>query len=126
MKYIKLLPILFLLTSCVQETHLKTVTFKVNMNGLETVDKIGVRGPFTDKPWQETIYFTDDDNDGIYQGTITQKTAQNSVEFKFVNQDDQFELKDQGNRRITFEYKPENILYEADFDNPDGKQSTLK
>lgn len=123
MKYLKLLPILVLFTNCVQETHLKTVTFKVNMNGLENVDKVGIRGTFTDNPWQETIYFSDDDNDGIYKGTITQKTAQNSVEFKFVNQDDQFELKDKGNRRITFEYKPETILYEAAFDNPDGKQS---
>lgn len=126
MKYIKLLLILVLMISCVQETHLKTVTYKVDMNGFENVDKVGIRGAFTDNPWQETIYFTDDDNDGIFEGTITQKTAQNSVEFKFVNQDDQFELKDQGNRRINFEYKPETILYEAEFDNPDGEQSNLE
>jgi hypothetical protein len=115
MKLIKLLTILLIMTSCVQETHLKTITFKLDMNGIENVSEVGIRGSFTSNPWEKTIFFSDEDNDGIYEGTLSQKTAHSRVEFKFVNQNDQFELQDQNNRSIEFEYKPEIIIYEGVF-----------
>ena len=111
------------LESCVQDTHLKTVTFKVDMNRVENPFKVGLRGEFTNNPWNETIFLTDDNKDGIYEGTFSQKTAQNKVEFKFVNQNDQFELKEGNNRMITFKYKPETVIYEAIFNNKNGKQT---
>ncbi len=49
------------------------------------------------------------------------KTGQNTLQFKFVNHDDQFELSDQDNRVITFEYRPETIVYEAVFNDPNAK-----
>ena len=124
MKTYKILMLLLMtvLIACVQKTHTKTVTFKVDMNSVENVSGVGLRGQFTDPPWEITVPMTDEDNDGIYETTVSDKTAQNSVEFKFVNQNDQFELKDKNNRRVEFEYKPETITYQAIFDHEDGKQ----
>ena len=124
MKTYKILMLLLMtvLIACVQKTHTKTVTFKVDMNSVENVSGVGLRGQFTDPPWEITVPMTDEDNDGIYETTVSDKTAQNSVEFKFVNQNDQFELMDKNNRRVEFEYKPETITYEAIFDQEDGKQ----
>jgi len=109
--------ILICTTSCVQETHLKTVTVKLDMNGVSTVENVGVKGNFTNPSWQQVIPLTDDDNDGIYEATLSQKTAVNAIQFKFINQG-AYELKEQPNRKLEFEYKPETILYEAVFDNP--------
>lgn len=106
--------------SCVQETHLKTVHFKLDMSELSNVSSVGIRGAFTENPWNETILFTDLNNDGIYEGTIKKKTAQNEVEFKFVK-NEKFELENQNNRTIKFEYKPETIIYEAVFNKPKAK-----
>lgn len=112
-----------ILVGCVQETHTKTVVFKVDMNDVENVGNVGIRGQFTNPPWELTVPMTDENNDGIYETTVSDKTAQNSVEFKFVNQNDQFELKDKNNRTIPLEYKPETITYEAVFDNQEGRQT---
>ena len=54
-----------ILTSCVQEVHLKTITFKVDMSSIEVAKNVGVRGNFTDNSWNETILLTDQKNDGI-------------------------------------------------------------
>ncbi|WP_400080276.1 hypothetical protein [Winogradskyella sp. R77965] len=120
-KQLHLLIIVILLTSCVQKKHLKTVTFKVDMTSVENPSHVGVRGNFTDNPWEETAPLTDENNDDIYEGTFSQETTANLVEFKFVNQNSDYELKDSDNRRLLFEYKPETIIYEAVFNNPEEK-----
>jgi hypothetical protein len=112
--------LLYCTTSCVQETHLKSITFKVDMNQVESVGNVGIRGNFTNPSWEQMVPLTDADNDGIYEATISQKTAVNSIRFKFVNQNDQYEMKDQPNRKLEFEYKPQTITYEATFDIPKG------
>lgn len=117
--FISFITILF--SSCVQEIHLKTLTFKVDMTNVENAENVGIRGNFTNKPWKETAPLTDENNDGIYEGTFTQETAANQVEFKFVNQNSDFELKGSDNRTIQFEYKPETIVYEAVFNTPESK-----
>ncbi|MEM6719608.1 MAG: hypothetical protein AAF611_09850 [Bacteroidota bacterium] len=111
--------LLFCTTSCVQETHLKTVTVKLDMNGVSNIENVGVRGNFTNPSWKQMIPLTDENNDGIYEATLSQKTAVNAIRFKFVNQG-AYELKDQPNRKLEFEYKPETIVYEAVFDNPEA------
>ncbi len=108
---------LVLMASCVQEEHQKTITFSLDMRGVENPGNVGIRGDFTDQRWRETVALTDEDGDSIYSVTLSQKTAIYGIEFKFVNQDDQFELKDQENREIIFEYKPEVIEYTATFNN---------
>lgn len=109
----------FQLTSCVQETHLKTITFKVDMRSERTIDNVGVRGNFTDNAWNETLLLEDKDQDSIYEITLSKKTAINQIQFKFVNQGE-YELKGQDNRIIVFEYEPETISYEAVFNTKDS------
>jgi len=114
--------LLLTIVACVQETHTKTVTFKLDMNAIHNVSNVGIRGQFTNPPWEVTVPMTDENKDGIYETTVSDKTAQNSVEFKFVNQGDEYELKDKDNRVIKFTYKPENIVYRAVFDKENGEQ----
>ena len=104
---------LLLLTACVQQRHSKTITFKLDMRHVEYAENVGIRGNFTKDRWKETVPLKDDNNDGIYETTITHETAFNNIQFKFVNLNDEFELKDADNRIINFEYKPEVISYEA-------------
>ncbi|WP_299361696.1 hypothetical protein [Winogradskyella sp.] len=124
LKHILFITLVLTITSCVQETHTKTVTFRVDMSGVENPKNVGVRGNFTSNSWSETEPLTDDNNDGIYEGTFSQKTAVNGIQFKFVN-NGEFELDGQDNRTVTFEYKPETIVYKAVFNNPEGQQQTI-
>ena len=110
--------ILFSLGSCVQKTHQKTILFKLDMSGIENPTNVGVRGEFGSDPWSETLFLTDEDSDGIFEGSITKQTGQSGMEFKFVNNSDQFELSGQANRLISFEYLPETIVYQAKFNDP--------
>ncbi len=128
-KKIELLVVLllsFYLSSCVQETHLKTVTFKVDMKEQNEVANVGLRGPFTDPPWGVTLPMEDQDGDGIYETTISKKTAQSSLGFKFVNQDSVFELEGKDNRFIQFEYRPQVLVYEGVFNSEIGNQKELE
>lgn len=105
------------LSSCVQESHPKEINVKLDMTAQESRYKVGIRGEFP-LSWEETTYLDDKDGNGIYEGTFKIYTASSAIEFKFVNNDNQFELKDQGNRVLNFEYKPETISIDAVFDKP--------
>lgn len=106
-----------LFASCVQETHKKEITFLVDMNGVEDVRSVGIRGNFLPDQWRKTVPMSDEDNDGIYQITFAEKTAAYGIEFKFVKNDNEFELQGKDNREIVFEYRPETITYKAIFNN---------
>ena len=67
---------------------------------------------------------TDENKDGIYEISFTRETAAYGIGFKFVKNDNEFELKGQGNREIVFEYKPETIEYRTKFN--DIKNTTIK
>lgn len=114
--------LLALTSACVQKEHLKTVTFKVDMSQVENTGNVGLRGQFTSPPWQVTVPMEDNDSDGIYEVTLSEMTAQSSVDFKFVNQNDQFELECKPNRSISFEYEPETLEYHAIFNTESGNQ----
>lgn len=111
---------LIALASCVQKEHLKTITFAVDMNGITVDGVVGIRGQFPTSNWQKTIPMNDPNGDGIYEVTFTEKTAKNSVEFKFIN-GDTYELQGLDNRVLKFEYKPQTIRYDAIFNNPNTK-----
>lgn len=108
--------------SCVQKTHLKEITFKVDMSALDHPKHVGVRGGFSDNPWTETFKLTDLDNDKIYEGTVSYYTASNQLEFKFVNAESDYELRGSDNRRIDFKYQPEKIIYKAIFNEPENAE----
>ncbi len=107
----------FIFTSCVQQEHQKEVTIAVDMNDMEAFESIGIRGNFLPSKWRETVPMTDEDKDGIYTITFQRKTAAYGIEFKFVKNGNEFELKDQDNRAIVFEYRPETIEYTGKFNN---------
>ncbi len=117
---------LFLAYSCVQDKHSKTIHFKINMKQIHNISNVGLRGDTAPLSWNETLLLTDEDGDSIYDGEIQLNSASYDIEFKFVNQDTIFELQDQPNRSIRFEYKPEKIIYEATFNNPNSEISKTK
>lgn len=116
LKYSILLITACIITSCVQQSQPKHITVKVDMNGVENTTKVGIRGS-NPLSWNNTTFLSDENNDGIYIGVFEIYSANRNVEFKFVNNEDEFELQDQNNRVLTFEYKPETIIYNAAFDN---------
>lgn len=101
--------------SCVQKEHLKNVTFKVDTNGLENTESLGIRGSFLPNQWRESFPLTDDDNDGIYEVNFKETTAVNSITFKFVKNGFDYELKNSENKEIIFQYKPETLVYNTKF-----------
>lgn len=107
---------------CVQKEHQKTVTFKVDMTQEQNVQRVGLRGQFTSPSWEVTVPMSDENGDGIYEVTLIEATAQSSVDFKFIKNNDEFELEHQPNRFVQFEYKPEIIFYESIFNDINGKQ----
>jgi hypothetical protein len=107
--------VLLSLVSCVQEEHLKTVTFKVDMTAVTSVYQVGIKGEFTSPPWKVIVPLTDADHDGVYETTLSQATAASAAEFKFVH-NEVYELKGQKNRVLRFEYKPETLTYTAVWD----------
>lgn len=117
-KYITLITVLaLLLTSCVQEEHDKKITFLVDTNGIENVESIGIRGDFLPNQWRETVPLSDENKDGIYEISFSEKTAVYGISFKFVKNGKDYELKGENNRELVFEYKPETIIYRTKFNN---------
>lgn len=103
------------LASCVQEEHMKNVTFKVDTNGIVNIESLGIRGSFLPNQWRESFPLTDDDNDGIYEVNFKETTAVNRITFKFVKNGFDYELKNSKNREIIFQYKPETLIYQTKF-----------
>lgn len=120
--YIKIIAIaaITLFASCVQKEHMKTVTFSVDMNGIENVGSVGIKGDFTDQAWRQTIPLSDDDGDGIYEITFNRETAAYGIEFKFVLNEKETELQGQENRELVFEYKPETLVYQTKFNDTEN------
>lgn len=109
--YIGLLLIFF--SGCVQERHLKKITFKVDMTAVKDYNSVGIRGSISPLSWDTTLALYDADNDGIFETTIELKTADNVLQFKFVKNDEDFELPGKDNRGLPFEYKPETLTFTA-------------
>jgi hypothetical protein len=125
LKSVSIILILVAVTSCVQDAHLKTITVKIDMTTIENPAKVGIRGTHP-LSWDETTYLNDPDGDGIYEDTFQIYATGNTVEFKFVNNGTEFELQDKSNRILSFEFKPETIIYEAIFNNTTAIKITRK
>jgi len=117
--YIKIASVLLIMTfsNCVQEEHEKKVTIQVDMNGVDNLESVGIRGDFLPNQWRETVPMTDHNNDGIYEISFSEKTAVYAIEFKFVKNNKEYELEGKDNRQLVFEYKPETIVYKAKYNN---------
>lgn len=112
--------LIILISACVQQSHQKVIKVNLDMRGVENPENVGIRGQ-SPLSWDETTYLEDPDGDGLFEGKFEFYTTVSKIEFKFVNQDEVFELEGQNNRFITFEYKPETMTYSAVFDDPDGE-----
>ena len=112
------------ITSCVQETQLKTIIFKVDFSKVQTIDNPSVKGQFTNPSWEKAIPLTDENNDNIYEAKVEFEAAQYGVQFKFEN-NGEYELEGRDNRFIKLKYMPETIHYETVFDNPEGQQKQI-
>ena len=117
--------VIVLLTSCVQKEFDKKITFVLGTNGIENIKSLGIRGNFLPNQWKKTVPLTDDNNDGIYEITFNEKTAVYGVSFKFIKNENEYELIDEKNRQLVFEYKPETIIYKTKF-NTKTSQITRK
>jgi len=121
-KYIKIIAIaaITLFGSCVQKEHMKTVTFSVDMNGIENIESVGIKGDFTDQAWRQIVPLSDEDGNGIYEITFNRETAAYGIEFKFVLNEKETELQGQENRELVFEYKPETLVYQTKFNDTEN------
>lgn len=105
--------IMLLGTSCVQKTYKQTVVFLLDTKAVKNIHSVGLRG--IDKPlsWDDDLQMVALKKDTSYTATVTFLTGYQFTEVKFVI-NDQFELKDQPNRRITFA-KGDTTVFEAAF-----------
>ena len=122
--YLLCLMITAQLFSCVQETHVKEIYFEVDAREAGEIENLGVRGSLPPLSWDQSVELTDPDGDGIYQGIILVDTGHSRMSFKFVTGDGSYELPNQENRSLNFEYRPEVIKYMAVWNQPDAKVET--
>ena len=95
---------------------MKKVTFELDMRQVSDFKTVGLRGDIKPLSWQENTLLSDTDGDSIYTTTLVFDTASNQLNFKFVVNDEEFELEGLNNRALPFEYKPEELVYKSAFD----------
>ncbi len=82
MKYFVCFFFFLLLVSCKAQKY--TVTLKVDMSNVENVKSVGIKGNVKPLSEKKELLLTDNNADGIYETTITFKTSQKRLRFKFV------------------------------------------
>jgi len=89
-------------TSTNREIH-----FQVDMRTADVKDKstIGIRGNIPPLNWEKTYLLSDENQDGIYEGTINFETDATILEFKFIHDDAVWELATETNRVIDLAQK---------------------
>ncbi|MBC7507831.1 MAG: hypothetical protein H7320_03640 [Ferruginibacter sp.] len=90
-----------LASGCVQRTYKRTVVFLLDTKDVKNIHSVGIRG--VDKPlsWDYDKPLATLKKDSVYKVSATFFTGYTFTEVKFVI-NDQFELKDQPNRRVNF------------------------
>lgn len=100
-------------TSCVQETHLRTVVFNLDVYGIKNIKKVGIRGWDAPLSWDNDYPLKEIVKDSLYQVTITGATGRLCCEVKFsIN--DTLEMDGKDNRKIYFKDK-DTIRYSTKF-----------
>lgn len=100
-------------SSCVQKTYKKTVVFSLDVSGIKNIKKVGIRGENDPLNWNYDSEMIVLKKDSLYKAIISFETGYKFAEIKFTVNDD-FELKDKDNRRITFSDK-DTTFYKAKF-----------
>lgn len=102
--------------SCVQQMRPIEILFTVDMNSIEEIESVGVIGEYSPLNWDQPIYLNDDNQDDIYEGTITIQAAYNYAEFKFILNDSIIELEGYGNNRQVDFTDRTSVSYSGIFD----------
>ncbi len=112
-KNVILLLSFFALTSCVQKSSKKTVILKLNVQGINNIQSVGIRGNENPLSWDYDMELQPIIKDTLYTATFSIVTGYKFTEAKFtVNS--QFELNEKDNRRILFN-ENDTTVYEATF-----------
>ena len=94
--------LLVITAGCVQKTHKRTVTFTLDVSGMENIKSVGIRGWDNPLTWEKDHPLKEIVKDSLYQATITGETGRICTEFKFtVNE--KMELEGDENRKIYFD-----------------------
>ncbi len=101
------------LTSCVQKSHERKVTFLLHTEQLKNIEKVGIRGKEKPLSWKKDFEMKAIKKDSLYSVTVTFLTGYKFTEVKFVV-NDEFELQEKDNRRVVFNENGETI-YETTF-----------
>ena len=117
MKNYKLLIVIvavFSVASCVQQSSNKTIIVKLNVEGIQNIQTVGIRGEEKPLSWEYDLELKPIIKDTLYVATFSMVTGYTLTEAKFtVN--GQFELTEKNNRKIMFA-NSDTTVYEAKFD----------
>lgn len=105
--------LLLFATSCVQETHKRTVVYNLDVSGIKNIKKVGIRGWDAPLSWDTDYPLKEIVKDSLYQVTITGETGRLCCEVKFAI-NDKLELDGKDNRKIYFKDK-DKLIYNAKF-----------
>ena len=77
----------------------------------EEIRSLGIRGDHPPLSWKKSVLLSDDDGDGIFTATITIPAPQQAtVSYKFILNEDTWELNTTGNRRLDLKNPPSQPL----------------
>lgn len=89
------------MSNCVQKSYKHKVEFRLDPGKIKNITKAGVRGNNT-LHWDYDLEMKLDPKDSLYKATVEYDTGYKFVEVKFLI-NDEFELKEQENRRVYFD-----------------------
>lgn len=94
-----------LLYSCSLPAQERIIKFSVDMNGIEQIENVGIKGNVKPLSMEETYPLTDEDGDGFFEAEITFNTSERYVRFKFSN-NNELELEGSDQRMLWFKKEP--------------------
>jgi len=113
-----------------RNVNAKTLHFQVDMRSvlIEISDKntIGIRGNRAPLSWEKTHFLVDDNQDGIYEGSVDLKLDDTVLEFKFVHGDVVWELATETNRTLDLTQKDLKLPTFIWNENPPLTQAEIK
>jgi putative oxidoreductase len=90
---------------------------KLNVQGIPNIQSVGIRGKQKPLSWGADLELKPIIKDTLYSASFSLVTGYKFTEVKFTI-NNEFELKEKGNRKIFFSEK-DSTIYEAKFDVPE-------
>lgn len=113
-----------------RNVNLKEIHFQVDMKAelanVQDKSTIGIRGNIAPLSWDKTYFLKNDDNDGIYEGTINFEATDDNLAFKFVHSDVVWELATEENRMINLNKKEQKLPLYTWNENPPFSKAAIE